>query len=458
MSKKLFLMTLIIALMASMVSIVSAQDDEEGDGLLFPVGEGEFNWEDLEQFEGYDMDGEEVIFFGPWATADETSVQNVVAYFNSVVENGSVTYIGSDSFEQQVVIDIEGGNPPNLAAFPQPGLAANLAASGGLVPLGEDIETFVSENYAAADSWIDLGTYANEDGDDALYGFFYNVNLKSLVWYVPDVFEENGYEIPETWDELLELSDEMVDDGFTPWCIGIGSEAATGWPATDWVEDIMLRTQPFEVYQDWISNEIPFTDERVQNAISLFGDIARTDEYVQGGAVGVQTTDFRDSPQGLFTVPPECLMHRQASFVAGFFPDDVEVGEDADFFYFPPIDEDLGSPVLGGGTLIAIANDTPATREFLNFLTTPLAHELWMAQAGFLTPHTGANLDTYSSDVLRAQGEILLNADTFGFDASDLMPGAIGAGAFWTAMVDYVGGASVEEVTEFVQEQWDAIK
>jgi len=452
MVKKLVALLVISVFVVGSFSMATAQED-----LLFPIGEGPFTWSDLEAFEGYDMGGEEVIFFGPWLTGDEESLDNVIAYFNSAVTNGKVTYIGSDSFEQQIVIDIEGGNPPNLAAFPQPGLAGNVAERGGLVAL-DDYQDFVLENYAAGQSWADLATYANEMGEDHFYGIFYNVNLKSLVWYVPDEFEENGYEIPETWEELVALSDQIVADGGTPWCIGVGSQAATGWPATDWVEDIMLRTAGAEAYAQWVSNELPFNDPIVQNAIETFGSIARNPDYVVGGATGAQTIDFRESPAGLFSTPPECYMHRQASFISAFFPEGTEVGVDADFFYFPPIDEALGRPVLGGGTVVTVTKDSDATRKFFEFLMTPLAHELWMAQPGFLTPHKGANLDAYSSDVLRKQGEIMVNADVFGFDASDLMPGAIGAGAFWTGMVDYLGGASVEEVTDNIQKAWDDIK
>jgi alpha-glucoside transport system substrate-binding protein len=452
MLKRLVILGMIVAVIVAVMPMANAQDD-----LLFPVGEGNFTWDALAAFEGYDMGGEEVVFFGPWLTGDEESIQNVIAYFNSVVTNGSVTYIGSDSFEQQIVIDVESGDPPNLAAFPQPGLAANIAAEGGLVPLTE-YQDYVLENYAAGQSWVDLTTYANEAGEENFYGVFYNVNLKSLVWYVPDNFEDSGYEIPTTWDELIALSDQIVADGGTPWCIGIGSEAATGWPATDWVEDIMLRTQPIETYNAWISNELPFTDDAVKNAIELFGSIARNEDYVAGGSAAVATTDFRDTPAGLFTVPPECYMHRQASFISAFFPEGTEVGVDADFFYFPPINPEMGNPVLGGGTLVTMTKDTPATRKFLEFLLTPLAHELWMAQGAFLTPLKTVNIDAYQTDVLKKQGEILLNADTFGFDGSDLMPGAIGAGAFWTGMVDYVNGASVDDVTANVQTAWDDIK
>jgi alpha-glucoside transport system substrate-binding protein len=396
-------------------------------------------------------------FLAPGCAPEGEAVEEIVKYFNQAT-NANVVYVGSDSLEQQIIIDIQGGNPPNLTAFPQPGLAANAASIGGLVPLSDDVRQYVLDNFAAGQSWVDLATYADENGEDQFYAVFYNVNLKSIVWYVPDEFEENGYEIPQTWDELIALSDQIVADGGTPWCIGIGSQAATGWPATDWVEDIMLRTAGTELYDQWVSHEIPFTHEAVQNAISVFGSVARNEAYVAGGPQAVVTTDFRDSPAGLFTIPPQCYLHRQASFIAANFPEDVEVGVDADFFYFPPIDEAMGRPVLGAGTLVAITKDSPATQAFLEFLTTPLAHELWAAQGGFLSPHTGMNLDSYQTDTLRGQGEILLNADVFRFDGSDLMPGAIGAGAFWTAMVDYVNGASVEDVTQFVEDAWQDIE
>jgi alpha-glucoside transport system substrate-binding protein len=330
-----------------------------------------------------------------------------------------------------------------------------MAARGLLTPLADGTADWVSANYAAGDSWVDLGTYAGPDGEDALYGFFYKVDLKSLVWFSPEAFDEAGYDIPTSMEELMALTDQIVADGGTPWCIGLGSGAATGWPATDWVEDMLLRTQPADVYDGWVSNEIPFTDERIVGAIEAFGHFARNDAYVNGGASAVATTDFRDSPAGLFSYPPECYMHRQASFIPTFFPE----GAEADFFYFPSYEEgDLGNPVLGAGTLWAITDDAPAAHVFMEFLQTPIAHELWMAQSGFLTPHSGVNLDVFPSDAQRAMNEILLGATTFRFDGSDLMPGEIGAGAFWTGMVDYTSGADAADVAQAIQDRWDSIQ
>jgi alpha-glucoside transport system substrate-binding protein len=251
-----------------------------------------------------------------------------------------------------------------------------------------------------------------------------------------------------------------VAAGGKPWCIGLGSGGATGWPATDWVEDIMLRTQTPADYDAWVTNTLKFNDPKVVAAIETFGSFAKNDALVDGGAAGVASTDFRDSPKGLFSTPPKCFMHRQASFIPSFFPEGTKLGEDADFFYFPPFASkpDLGSPVLGAGTLVAITKDSKAARAFIDFLKMPLAHELWMAQSGFVTPHKGVNKDAYANASLKKQGEILAAATTFRFDGSDLMPGKIGAGAFWTGMVDFVGGKSAQETGDAIQKAWDEIK
>ncbi len=147
-------------------------------------------------------------------------------------------------------------------------------------------------------------------------------------------------------EELIALSDQIVKDGGVPWCIGLGSGGATGWPATDWVEDIMLRTQSPEDYDKWVTNEIEVQRSGGGCRDREFGKIAKNDKYVDGGVAAVAATDFRDSPKGLFAVPPKCYMHHQASFIPSFFPEGTKLGQDADFFYFPPYASkpELGKP------------------------------------------------------------------------------------------------------------------
>jgi len=444
-----------LAVAAAVAAGCMAMSSAQAQDLKFPVGEGDFNWDSYNAFaEKHDLAGQSLTILGPWLGPDQTIAEDMMAYFEQAT-GADVAYVGSDSFETQIRIDSEAGSAPNIAVFPQPGLASDLASQGFLTPLPEASADFLRENYAAGESWVDLGTFAGEDGEEALYGFFYKVDLKSLVWYIPDNLEDLDYEVPETMEDLKALSDEIVAEGETPWCIGLGSGAATGWPATDWVEDMMLRTQAPEVYDQWVANEIPFDDPRVLEAIEAFGSFARNDDYVAGGAAAVATTDFRDSPKGLFSTPPQCYFHRQASFIPTFFPEGTEVGVDVDFFYFPAYaNKDLGKPVLGAGTMWSITEDSPAAQVFMEWLQTPIAHEVWMAQSGFLTPHTGVSGDLFGDPTLAAMNEILLDATTFRFDGSDLMPGGVGAGSFWTGMVDYVGGKDAATVASEIQKSW----
>ncbi|MBK8455780.1 MAG: carbohydrate ABC transporter substrate-binding protein [Phyllobacteriaceae bacterium] len=449
--------TLLLGVAALALAVAAPASAE----LMFKPGEdARFNWKSFEDFKAANaaLKGQTLTMFGPWRGEDEKLVQSILDYFRDAT-GVDVKYSSSENYEQQIVIDAQAGSPPDVAILPQPGLIADLASKGFLTALGDDTQKWLGENYAAGASWVSLGSYKGKDGAAALYAFPYKIDLKSLVWYSPENFKDAGYAIPQTMEELKALTEKIVADGGKPWCIGLGSGGATGWPATDWVEDFMLRTQSPDIYDKWVTNEVKFSDPAVVGAIEEFGWFARNDKFVDGGAAAVGTTDFRDSPKGLFASPPKCYMHRQASFIPSFFPEGTKLGEDADFFYLPAYaGKDLGKPVLGAGTLAMIMKDTPASRAFIEFLKTPIAHEVWMAQSGFLTPLKTVNVEAYGNPALKKQGEILLGATTFRFDGSDLMPGKIGAGAFWTGMVDYAGGKAAADVGADIQKAWDAIK
>lgn len=454
--KKTFFASAVAGALALSLSCGSAFA-AESDLKFKPGADSRFHWDNYEQLKKVDLKGQTLTIKGPWLGQDKALVETVLAYFSEAT-GAEVKYAGSDSFEQQIVIDLQAGSAPNIAIFPQPGLAQDMAAKGFLTPLPEGTADWVRKNYAAGDSWVDLGTYKGKDGKARLYGFFYKVDLKSLVWYIPENFEDAGYEVPKTMEELKALTEQIAKDGGKAWCVGLGSGAATGWPATDWVEDLMLRTQSPEDYDAWTTNKLKFNDPKVLNAIDEFGWFIK-DAYVSGGKNSVAATDFRESPLGLFSSPPKCYMHRQASFISSFFPKDKVLGQDVDFFYFPAYaSKDLGKPVLGAGTDWAITRDSKAAQEFMKYLQMPLSHEIWMAQSGLLTPLKTVNIDAYANDTLRKQGSILLDATTFRFDGSDLMPGKIGAGAFWTGMVKYSGGENSKQVGDYIQKTWDALK
>ncbi|MBA7473408.1 hypothetical protein ES705_05430 [subsurface metagenome] len=387
-----------------------------------------------------------VTVLGTWGGDELASFQEAVFPFTDETGIG-MAFEGTRDLAAVLTIRVEAGNPPDLAILPNPGQMYELAESGELVDISQFMDMGELEtNYTQA--WLDLASY-----NDTLYGIFYKVANKSLIWYNPSAFSDAGYEIPTTWDELIALSDKIVADGGTPWAIGFESGAASGWPATDWIEDIMLRTAGPDIYDQWVNHEISWTDKAVKTAWEVFGEIVQNEEYQYGGSTGTLTTDFGDAPAALFTDPPGAYMHRQASFITGFFPEGLEVGTDYDFFPFPSIDPAYGIPVLGGADLIVVFNNTPEVQQLVKYLATAQPQEIWAAKGGgFISPNKAVSLDAYPDELTKKMAEMVVNAEVFRFDASDLMPAAVGSGSFWTGTLDYVGGKDLDTVLEEIED------
>jgi len=387
-----------------------------------------------------------VTVLGTWGGDELANFQEAVFPFTDETGIG-MAFEGTRDLAAVLTTRVEAGNPPDLAILPNPGQMYELAKDGNLV----DISKFMNmdelkKNYAQA--WLDLASH-----NGTLYGIFYKVANKSLIWYNPSAFSAGGYEVPTTWDEVIALSDQIVADGSAPWAIGFESEAASGWPATDWIEDIMLRTAGPDVYDQWVNHEISWTDEAIKVAWETFGEIVGNEDYQYGGSTGTLTTNFGDAPASLFTSPPGAYMHRQASFITGFFPEGLEAGKDYDFFPFPSIDPAYGIPVLGGADLIVIFNDTPEAQALMKYLATAQPQEVWAARGGgFISPSKAVSLDVYPDDLTRKMAEMVVNAEVFRFDASDLMPAAVGSGSFWTGTLDYVGGEDLDTVLEEIED------
>ena len=356
------------------------------------------------------------------------------------------------NFEEQFQIRAEGGTL-DVAAVPQPGAIADLAESGSIVALedmGFDIEEL---NDLLGEDFVALGEYEGKH-----YGVPTNINLKSMVWYPKDDFDEAGYEVPETWDDLIALSDQIVEDGSAPWCVGFQSEGSTGWPATDWMEDIMLRTAGPDVYDQWVAHEIPFDDEAVKTAAERFGEIMFTEGYVLGGPEATENIAFGDAPGPMFEDPPKCWLHRQASFINSFFPEDSEAGVDYDWFPLPPIDQD---GTLFAGELTVAGSNRPEVKEFLEAF---ISQEVQCAMGGVqassrISPNVEVGPDCYANDILADASVVLTDAlkeGTGRFDASDLMPAQVGSGSFWTGMIEYVtsGPESLDGVLADIEASW----
>jgi alpha-glucoside transport system substrate-binding protein len=347
-----------------------------------------------------------------------------------------IQYEGSKEFEASITIAVDGGSPPDIVDFPQPGLLGTMVRKGQVVDLNTVVNPdWLKQNYIQ--SWLDMGTMEGPDGP-IMAGVWGRANGKSLVWYPKNEFDAAGYTIPTTWDELMALTDQIANDGDTPWCIGVESGAATGWAMTDWIEDVMLRTTSLENYDKWVRGELKFDSPEVRNAVDIITKIWFDDKYVYGGRASITTTFFGDAPKPMFDAPPKCWLHRQGNFITSFFPEGKQPGVDYDFFYLPPIDAQYGKPVLGAGDIYALFNDRPETRAVIQYFSTGDSVKGWVEAGGAISPHKDSSLDWYQDPVTRKVAEIIQNATAFRFDGSDLMPGAVGSGSFWKSMTDYV--------------------
>ena len=365
------------------------------------------------------------------------------------------TVEANSAFEQQAKIRVDGGNPPEVIMYPQPGTVIELAKAGKALAL-EDLGLDVAQmEQTFGKYFMSLGEYNGKH-----YGVPTNINLKSMVWYPKKAFDAKGYTVPKTWTELKALSDRIVADGSSPWCIGFESGSATGWPATDWMEDIMLRTAGPDVYDRWVSHEIPFNDPAVVRAGELFGEVLFTPNYVLGGARATTSVKFGDAPGPMFASPPRCWLHRQANFINSFFPETAVAGVDYDWFPFPQIDQS-GESALFAGELSVIFKDTPAVRDFI---TRFAGQEVQCAQGGStatsrISPNVNVKASCYANPLLAGASTVLTTALAAGsarFDASDQMPSAVGSGSFWTGMVKYVqnGSGSLSGVLSDIENSW----
>ncbi len=384
-----------------------------------------------------EFDGTTVSMFGPFTDEDAVKFDNSIAAFEAAT-GIDVQYEGSKEFETTISVRVDAGDPPDIADFPQPGLLANLVTGGTVV----DVSTFLDAEHLAANynqSWLDMAKMEGPDGE-IMAGVFHRFNGKSIVWYPKDDFDAAGYAIPTTWDELMELTETIASDGDTPWCIGIESGTATGWPATDWVEDIMLRTTSLENYDAWTRGELPFSSPEVTNAVETMSEIWLNEAYVYGGTGAIVSTFFGDAPTPMFDDPPKCWLHKQGNFITSFFPTGTEAGVDYDFFYLPPIDDAYGKPFLIAGDIMAMFNDRPEVQAVMEYFTYGDSVKGWLAAGGALSPHNDASLDWYGDDVERGVAGLVQESTSFRFDGSDLMPGEVGAGSFWKGMTDYIAG------------------
>ena len=411
---------------------------------------------------GGSLEGEEVFITGALVGNDAAGFQQ---NFDSFTEETGiiVSFQGSDNFEQEVQIQMESGDTPDIALWPQPGAVVDAANRGYLVSL-EDLGVDMDEYRSNFSSYIvGLG-----EVDGAHYGGAHAFNLKSIVWYQPAEFEARGYSIPGTWDEMIALADQIVADGMTPFCFGMYSNGASGWLATDWMEDIMLRTgEGTATYDKWVSHDIPFNDPVVKNAATFLSQIMHTEGQVVGGTDAIVSTYFGNAQDPMFEKDangnPGCFMHRQASFITSFWPEAAQAGAGSEttVFPFPAMDDGLPKAALGAGDMFGVFNDRDATKAVVEYM---LSDNFFEAAAqrpdnSRIYGHVDFDTSLYSKDITRVLADTITGAlaeNAFRFDASDLMPPEVGAGSFWKEMMNLAveGPGYIDTALDNIEKSW----
>jgi alpha-glucoside transport system substrate-binding protein len=400
---------------------------------------------DCANYEQYgELDGETVSIMGSILDTEADEMQEAWAYFESCT-GATIEYEGTAQFEADMKVRVDGGNAPDIALFPQPGLMSQF--KDDLVPASEAVTELATEGWT--EDWLNYGTI-----DGTLYAAPNSSNAKSFIWYSPTFFAENEYEVPQTWDELIALSDTIAASGTTPWCAGFESGGATGWPGTDWIEDIVLR-EGTDVYDQWVSHEIPFNDPQIVTAIDKAGTVLQNEEYIFNGTDTISTTAFQTAGHPI--LDGSCAFYRMASFYGAMWPADTTVAEDGDVFAFRFPESNAGdNTMLVGGEFVAAFTDNAAVDAVRQFLASELYHNSRLQTGPWSTARQGVDPANATTPINQFATEILTDpAVTVRFDGSDLMPGEVGASSFWTGMVEWADGSKTsQQMADDIENSW----
>jgi alpha-glucoside transport system substrate-binding protein len=423
-------------------------------------------YDELDQALGADQPftGKTVTMQTQWTGGEGTNFAAALADFTAatgiVVKNEGI----SSSHEAILLTRIKGNAPPDMAVLAQPTAVVAYGDDGKLIDFASFMDaTKLNDEHPATIGPVTKGGH--------IWGIPYKADVKSTVWYPINAFEAKGYAVPTTWEELIALSDQIVADGSHPWCASAGGPgAATGWQLTDWVEEVVLKTQGLDYYNRWITHDVTFTDPGIKAAFERVGQILFKEGYVNGGGTAIVNTDQKTPMDPMFeqdTAAPGCWMQKIPTWYGpDFFPDQRTtlapskyiIGEDIGIFAFPTIDP-AHNGAEGSGDTVIMMKDRPEVRAVAQFLATPEGIQNWIRAGSAISSNQSTPADWYAGAYkLSVAADIVANADFIGFDASDLMPACVGSGTFWTQTVDWAtnNGSNTDAVLQAIDDSWPA--
>jgi alpha-glucoside transport system substrate-binding protein len=370
-----------------------------------------------------------------WTGAEQASFMAVMKPFTD--QTGiTIQYEASRDQDALLTTRVAAGNPPDLAAAPSPTLLTNFAKTGKVISLNNIVDmTALQSQYSQ--SWITLGEPLN---DGKLYQVYSWVSLKGLIWYDPKNFQAKGYNVPNSWQSLLDLQSTIKNSGTTPWCVALESGAASGWPGSDWVKEIVLSQSGPTVYDNWWQGKQKWTSPEIKNAWQTWGQIlGGNDSNVYGGAKNMTATNFADGGTPMFQSPPKCYMHNQASFITSFFQSanaSLQPVTDFNFFPLPDINPTYAGAHVVAGDAWSMFHDTPQARQMIKYLATAAAQAIWVQRGGKISPNNQVSLDSYPDPLSKSTASILVATKIGKYDAGDLMPADM-KNAYWAAVLQF---------------------
>ncbi len=329
---------------------------------------------------------------------------------------------------------VKANNPPDVTGSPGLSQFHTLISQGKVVRLDTFFDmTQVRKDYSQ--DWINL---ASQNG--GLYAVLPKANSKGTIWYNPKAFQAIGGTIPQTWNDLIALSDKIANSGKYPWSMGVSSGAASGWPAADWIDQIYMSLNGPTMVDQWIAHKIPWTHSSVKQAFQYFGQIVNGKRYIQGAPTSILATGFTDASYLPYDSPPKAYLYYLGDFTVGFITaqfTSLQAGTDYNFIPFPTLNPQYAGAITGGADFLFAMKDNTAVREYMKYLSTAEAQTIWIKQGGASSVNRSVDLSVYPNDVQRNAAKQLSQATSFRSSPDDQMPTAMET-AFWKATLAYI--------------------
>jgi alpha-glucoside transport system substrate-binding protein len=344
-----------------------------------------------------------------------------------------------NNINQLIMTAIQANNAPDIALIPQPGVVSEIVKRNKATALDNVVDMSTLKSSMAAGT-LDAGTVNGK-----LYGLLVSMNVKSLVFYNKKAFEAAGYKAPTSLAELEQLTDQIKSKGGTPWCMGIQDPGgASGWPATDWIEDLIMHQSGASTYNDWVSHKVKFDSDPVKEAGQEMDKLLFTKGNVAGGQKGIANSNWQTVANPMFAsdTKPGCWLLKQGNFITAFFPKDVQSNLDArvGVFGFPPKDASGENPTLGGGDLATLLNDSANSKKVMKMMADKDLGSVAGKAGDYISPHKDFDTSIYPNTIVKGAADVAYKSTAVLFDGSDAMPASVGAGSFWKEMVAWCAG------------------